>query len=1479
MPYFSHWRMLLQTQFSATASRPRLASPGKKHRSFRPGFEVLETRETPATFGWALSIGSTSDDGGQAVATDSQGNVLVTGSFSGTVDFGGGQTLTSMGGANAFFAKYSPAGTLLWVDGFLSQGGSAGLGIAVDSLDRVYVAGFFNGANNSFITTTASGGPMPNAGGDDGFVMRVSPSGGYSYFYELGGTSIDRAYGIAVDSASNAYITGTFQNIANFGFQGPTTNLASAGGEDAFVAKLDATGSLAWADRTGSTGTDRGNGIAVDGAGNPAVTGYFQGTVDFDPGAGTANLDASTSTIFVSKLDTAGNFVWARNFGNNNGANGNAIAVDGSGNVYSTGTFIAPADFDPGPGTFNLAGNGSTDLYVSKLDSAGNFVWARKLGGNFFDVGRGIAVDGAGDVFTTGLFSGPADFDPGPGTSNLTGSQDIFVSKLDTAGNFVWAANFAGSANPDSGYGIAVDGSGHVYTTGQIDGQAPVDFDPGPGTYNLTAPGGAGATNIFVSQLLDSVVTITQSGGATTLAEGGATDTFSAVLTSAPTADVTITLSPDSQLTAAPVTLTFTTGNWNVPQAVTVTAVDDLVAEGTHSGIISFTTASADANFNNLTMSLTATITDNDTAGVTIAQTGGSTNVAESGATDTYTVRLNSQPTGPVTINLNSGTQVTVAPTSLVFTTLNWNTLQTVIVTAVDDAVAEGNHTGTIAHTAVSSDTFYSGIAIAGVTANITDNDFAQGVTVVEGGGSTDVSESGATDNYKLFLNSIPGADVIITLHPPAQLLISPSTLTFTAANWNLAQTVTVIAVDDSIVQGNRTAVITHTAASADTLYNGITVASVTANITDDDVADITFTPTTIDLAEGGPSNSYTVRLNSQPTANVILSLGPDSQVTGSPATLIFTPGNWNTAQTVNVTAVNDLRAEGTHNGFITHSAASADPNYNGPAATVTAIITDNDNPSVLISNGPITLLEGGSKTYTAILNSAPSADVVLAITPDAQLTVSPTTVTFTPNDWNIPRPVIVTAVDDSDEEGDHLGMITQTTLSADPVFSGLQVAGVTANIVDNDGSFVSGTDGNDQILVNFTADLTSVTVNGKLTSLSGLTQLLLFAGGGNDNIQVNNPTIPVVVQGGAGLDKVFVSGQTGANQFVLSDSSVSVNGQSVGVWNVESLSVGGKTGSDTFTIQDVPAFAVELKGDAGTDQVIGAARPNTWQITASNAGTVDSSIKISGMENWTGGSATDAFVFMAGKSITGRIDGGGGQDALDYSAYTSAVTVNLQTDQASGVKAFQNIDRIVGGKGSADKIIAPDQSNVWSITGLNAGNVDGVIFQNLENLTGGAMDDTFDFADGQSVKGKIDGGGGSDALDFSGYLSRGVTINLQAKTATSTGGFLNIEEFQGGSGIGDVLIAANKVNVWDLTGSGTGDVNGTDFGNFENLTGGTMADTFALAAGGNWQGTLNGGTGQDVLDAAPGQNIWITIGTGAGTLNGKRFLGVEIRR
>jgi len=314
----------------------------------------------------------------------------------------------------------------------------------------------------------------------------------------MGGASQESANGVAVDASGNVYTVGRFSGTVDFDPGPGTYNLTSAGVHDVFVSKFTSAGKFVWAKRLGGASDEAPSDLTVDASGNVYTVGRFSDTVDFDPGPGTYNLtSAGEYDVFVSKLTSAGNFVWAKRLGGASNETATGVAVDGSGNVYTVGFFDGTADFDPGPVPYNLTAAGANDAFVLKFTSVGNFVWGKRLGGALSDLAFDVAVDGSGHVYTVGLFEGTADFDPAPGTYSLTsaGRSDVFVSKLTSAGNFAWAERMGG-ASEDAAGGQAVDGSGHVYTVGSFQGT--VDFDPGTEMYNLTS---AGDFDVFVVRL------------------------------------------------------------------------------------------------------------------------------------------------------------------------------------------------------------------------------------------------------------------------------------------------------------------------------------------------------------------------------------------------------------------------------------------------------------------------------------------------------------------------------------------------------------------------------------------------------------------------------------------------------------------------------------------------------------------------------------------------------------------------------------------------------------------------------------------------------------------------------------------------------------------------------------------------------------------------------------------------------------------
>ncbi|MEG5160494.1 FG-GAP-like repeat-containing protein [Microcoleus sp. AT3-A2] len=439
----------------------------------------------------------------------------------------------------------------------------------------------------------------------------------------------------------------------------------------------------------------------------------------------------------------------------------------------------------------------------------------------------------------------------------------------------------------------------------------------------------------------------------TTATEGGATGSYTVKLNTQPNADVNLSFQTGSQIN--PISeINFNSTNWNIPQTVTVTATDDSKTEGTHSGTIAHTLTSSDTNYNGQTVQdVNVAITDNEQAGVTIAPT--STNAIEGGATGSYTVKLNSQPSAPVSLSFNTGSEIN--PVSAInFNSTNWNIPQTVTVTATDDSKAEGTHSGTIAHILTSTDPNYSGTAVQDVKVQIADNDAAYVLITPT---STTATEGGANGNYDIKLTSQPIAPVTINFTTGQQIAaIAP--LTFTADNWNVPQSVTVKAVDDTIGEGAHSAKITHYVSSSDTRYN-TSGPDVTVAIADNDsgpllgIPTVNFSQATYQVNESVPTKQITLTrtgtadaLNKisqvyiQPVTGGSATEGTDWKFASSDSgqvTVTFKPGE--ATQTFTINILPDTQGEGTEE--IAFRIASADSANIGTQSSTTLQIFDAD--------------------------------------------------------------------------------------------------------------------------------------------------------------------------------------------------------------------------------------------------------------------------------------------------------------------------------------------------------------------------------------------------------------------------------------------------------------------------------------------------------------------------------------------------------
>lgn len=545
-------------------------------------------------------------------------------------------------------------------------------------------------------------------------------------------------------------------------------------------------------------------------------------------------------------------------------------------------------------------------------------------------------------------------------------------------------------------------------------------------------------------------VVITETEGDTRVTEGGPSDSYTIALTEVPSATVTIVLSADGGIAVEPAVVTFTVATWDTPEPVTVTAVDDDVAEGTHSGLIAHAVRSTDDRYDGLDVpDVTVVITDNDVASIAIAPT--SLEITEGGAAGGYRVRLTSRPAGPVVVGPDAeGGGLVVSPPQLTFNSANWDAWQNVTVSVADDDVAMGRRSGAIHHTAQSADPEYDGIEGAAVTVAVDDDDVA-GVTVAPD--TVQVAEGGATATYEVTLESRPVADVTIRVSSDGQTRTNPTAISFSPAAWDHAQQVTVTAEDDGVEEGDHQGVIRHVVESADATYDGIDAPAVTAVIADKRKPGVRITESggNTRVTEGGQSDSYTIVLLSEPRDSVVISIITDADVSAQPSAITFHRWDWDEPETVTVHAVDDDVAEGTHTSVIRHTASSDDDAYDKQKIDdVSVRVTDNDTARVSVAPTSLQVAEGGATAeYELVLGSRPTDDVTVRITTDGETRTNPTAVTFGPSSWNTARRVTVMAEDDGEEEGNHQSIIRHHVESDDDLYDGIDVASVTATVID----------------------------------------------------------------------------------------------------------------------------------------------------------------------------------------------------------------------------------------------------------------------------------------------------------------------------------------------------------------------------------------------------------------------------------------------
>jgi hypothetical protein len=518
----------------------------------------------------AYSIGGTGYDDSYNVTTDPQGNYYVVGDFEGTVNFNPNGTpvdLTAAAGPNdpavdGYLAKYSPTGTLVWVQHFATDATDVVevVGISLDPTGNVLIDGWISGQSTFGSITLAGTGGRTTGDGIAAFAAKLDSAGNVLWADQLAGTSADTfGFNIATDALGNAYVAGGFALTQTIG----ASTLTSVGEYNGFVAKLSPSGAVVWAKNVAAgPGYVQCYGIGVDKSGNVYTSGSFEGAAHF----GSYSLtSAGDYDIYVIKLNSAGTVQWAHQLGGTANDWGGVLTLDRSGNIYVGG------DTNGDPSVNAYFGQ----VFVAKLNSSGTVQWTRAYGAGSANSAGSFAVDALGNLYVGGLFQGAIAFD----SFSFTGASgdNSFLIKLNSAGTCQWAHAFTGG-DQFLGATLAVDSSYNVFAVGSLDNMVNFDTDPQgtadlssagshdglvlelsqPGPLSYTAPAASGSAS-YNLELSQGYVDLVDNSTGLVVAQKSIDDTTSVQITAANGVNTTLVL--DYGTGTHDISVTFTGGS------------------------------------------------------------------------------------------------------------------------------------------------------------------------------------------------------------------------------------------------------------------------------------------------------------------------------------------------------------------------------------------------------------------------------------------------------------------------------------------------------------------------------------------------------------------------------------------------------------------------------------------------------------------------------------------------------------------------------------------------------------------------------------------------------------------------------------------------------------------------------------------------------------------------------------------------------
>ncbi len=359
----------------------------------------------------AKVFGTTGTHEAQDVSVDGNGNIVIAGRMSGTIDFGGGLLTSTANSNDIFVAKFSSAGVFAWAKRFGDGGDQSAHAVATDAMGNVVVTGRLAG------TVDFGGGNLTSAGGRDVYVAKYDGNGNHLGSKRFGGAMDDSPNDIDIDGNGNIVVAGSFNGSVDFGGGA----LVSGGATDAFVAAYDANGNHLFSKRYGDAAAQSSSGVATDGAGNIYLMGTTAGAIDLGGGAVSS---AGVNDVWLTKMSGAGTYQWQKIFGDAQDQSSRFLSANAGGDVVIVGTFAGTINF--GGGTINSGGG--KDAFVAKLNTNGQHIFSYGAGDGSDQAGGGVVLDGMGNTLLVGQFAGMVDF--GLGALTSAGVNDIYIVKF-----------------------------------------------------------------------------------------------------------------------------------------------------------------------------------------------------------------------------------------------------------------------------------------------------------------------------------------------------------------------------------------------------------------------------------------------------------------------------------------------------------------------------------------------------------------------------------------------------------------------------------------------------------------------------------------------------------------------------------------------------------------------------------------------------------------------------------------------------------------------------------------------------------------------------------------------------------------------------------------------------------------------------------------------------------------------------------------